>query len=89
MGMDQLHWDEEPMMPIGHSWEGELEFLSVVRRLRRIGYGRMLQIISHEWWGKDRNGAQVANTTFGQLTPFEQIGFESLRQQDPLFTEEK
>ncbi len=78
MGMDQQY-----------PWSDDRTFLEVVRRMRHIGYGRMMQIIAHEWFSKDRNGVQIANTTFNQLTPIEQAGFEALYQQDPLFAKER
>jgi hypothetical protein len=58
------------------------EFLDYVKAHRDLGYGRMMQIISHEWYRqaqRDRpsmeGGAFVANTCFAFLSEKEQRAF--------------
>lgn len=70
---------------------GEQEFLDTVRRLRSIGFGRMIQIISREWYrttkeeGFPSSGVTVGNTCLGLMTEGEQAGFEAGYRVDPLF----
>lgn len=68
--------------------EQERLFLTIVRSMKAIGYGRMMQIISHEWYRYDPNGAAVANTCYGLLDEKERKAYRSLADRDPLFVEE-
>lgn len=63
----------------------ERAFLYIVRSLKDIGYGRMMQIISHEWFRHDPIGAALANTCYGLLNKKERIAYETLAHNDPLF----
>lgn len=63
----------------------EREFLAYVKQYRRIGYGRMMQIISNEWYARLKReqpglevGAFVANTCYAFLPPQEQEAFLSV-----------
>ena len=63
----------------------ERVFLTMVRELKNIGYGRMIQIISHEWFRHDPIGAALANTCYGLLDPKERPAYEALARGDELF----
>lgn len=64
-------------------------FLFCVRAFKDIGYGRMMQIISHEWFRHDPIGAAVANTCYGLLNGDERHAYQSLAETDPIFEREK
>jgi len=55
--------------------EEDKEFLSYVKAHKHIGYGRMMQIISHEWYQEHGEGAFVSNTCFAFLSDAEQRAF--------------
>lgn len=70
----------------------ESEFLHHVRRLSHIGYGRMLRIVSHEYYRaavKDGlcppSGVLVPGTCVGLLPKDEQRDFVSGYEADTLF----
>lgn len=63
----------------------ERQFLAFVRAHKEIGYGRMMQIISHEWYRHDPSGAALANTCFGLLEGEERRAYEELAKSDPIF----
>ena len=65
----------------------ERAFLEIVRRFRGIGYGRMLQIISHEWYRHDPNGAALADTCYALLGKKKQKAYIALAESDPIFQE--
>lgn len=65
----------------------EIYFLILVRLLKHIGYGRMQQIISHEWYRHDAAGAALANTCYGLLPIDERRAYAQLAESDPLFHE--
>lgn len=66
----------------------ERAFLIYVQLFKNIGYGRMQQIISHEWYRHDPIGAALANTCYGLLDPPERQAYEDLAKNDPLFSED-
>lgn len=66
----------------------ERAFLFCVRAFAAIGYGRMMQIISHEWYRHDPNGAQIATTCYGLLNGRDRRAYQELADADPLFEEE-
>jgi hypothetical protein len=66
----------------------ERAFLFCIRAFADIGYGRMMQIISHEWYRHDPNGAALANTCYGLLDGKERKAYQSLADHDPLFAGE-
>lgn len=43
----------------------EQEFIETVKRVRGIGYGRMMQIISNLWRDQDSIGALTVGETYG------------------------
>lgn len=46
----------------------EQKFLVLVRQYKHIGYGRMMQLVSHEWYRQDPIGALTAEgPCYGQL----------------------
>lgn len=61
--------------------DGDREFLAYVQRHRVIGYGRMMQIISHEWYRECRrnddpvSGVLVASECLGMLPKHKQDAF--------------
>lgn len=63
----------------------EQEFLDFVRQHHKIGYGRMMQIISHEWHRVDDIGAMVVGTCVGLLPHDEYMAYLSTKESDPLF----
>jgi len=63
----------------------EAAFLEVVKAFRSIGYGRMMQIISHQWYQEDRVGAQIVTSAVGLLDQDDRLAFAELVRQDPLF----
>ena len=63
----------------------EEAFLEIVKAFKSIGYGRMMQIISHQWYQEDRNGAHTVVAAVGNLRPDDQRAFAELVRQDPLF----
>jgi hypothetical protein len=66
----------------------EQHFLAYVRSHREIGYGRMMQMISHEWFRTCRreetptSGVLVANECLGLLSKDEQRLFERQAEQE-------
>lgn len=44
----------------------EIMFAQFVLRFRAIGFGRMMQIISHIWWNEDHIGALKVGSCFGK-----------------------
>lgn len=46
--------------------EDEILFARFVLRFRFIGFGRMMQIISHIWWNEDHIGALKVGSCFGK-----------------------
>lgn len=75
----------EPMNGIDRQDRG---FLSFVKAHRSMGYGRMLQIVSHEWYreckrrGDPVGGVLVANACLGFLTKKEQETFARFAESD-------
>ena len=69
--------------------DAERAFLFAVRTFAPIGYGRMMQIISHEWFRKDRMGAKLANTAYGLLPKNEREAYSRLAERDPVFRDDK
>jgi len=63
----------------------ERAFLEIVRAFADIGYGRMMQLVSHEWWRYDKNGALVASSAFALLSPGDRLRYENLASFDPAF----
>lgn len=69
----------------------EQRFLSVVRQLRHIGYGRMMQIIEREWYrdavahGESTSGVLVVCTALGLMSPENLADFVAGYEADPLF----
>ena len=68
--------------------KAERAFLFCVRAFAVIGYGRMMQIISHEWYRHDAIGAALANTCYGLLEGNERAAYEALAQSDSLFQDD-
>lgn len=60
-------------------------FLSLVRTMKHIGYGRMMQIISHEWFRHDPTGALITGTCYGLLGEKLREAYEDLAKGDRLF----
>lgn len=60
-------------------------FLATLRTLTNIGYGRMIQIVSHEWYRHDPDGALLANTCYGLLDGDERAAYEGIAKGDRLF----
>ena len=60
----------------------EVEFYETVKRLRHIGYGRMIQIIAHEW-EETHPGAGLLHTR-GRPTESDRREFYAQREADPL-----
>lgn len=56
-------------------------FLDFVQQNRSVGYGRMMQIVSHEWYrdfrrtGGPVSGVLIVNACLGSLPPDEQEEF--------------
>ena len=68
--------------------KAERAFLFCVRAFKDLGYGRMMQIISHEWYRYDPNGAALANTCYGLLEGKDRAAYQALADTDPLFKED-
>lgn len=64
---------------------GEQEFLEYVRRNKHLGYGRMMQIISHEWHEHHPLGAHVTTECVGTLSDKKRREYEAVKAGDPLF----
>lgn len=63
-------------------------FLAVVRRCAAvIGYGRMMQIISHEWWRRDPIGALTVGTCYALLPADDRTANEEIARADKIFQE--
>lgn len=61
-------------------------FLVIVRRCASaIGYGRMMQIVSHEWWRHDPNGALTVGTCYALLSPVDRETHEAMARGDDVF----
>jgi hypothetical protein len=73
------------MLPYPPIFPGEREFLEAVRQHADIGYGRMLQIVSLEWFRVYGNGAITGGVCVSQLPPAEQHAFRMQAATDPLF----
>jgi hypothetical protein len=65
--------------------EEERQFLAYIKAHRQIGYGRMMQMVSHEWYRaaeRDIPGtgaiAHIANTCFGLLPERDQQAWLAL-----------
>jgi hypothetical protein len=84
-------WLETSREAFRLQYYGDLEhyFLAFVRSHAQIGYGRMMQIISHEWYRHDPDGAGLANTAYGLLEGDEARAYRSLAERDPLFRSTK
>lgn len=68
-------------------------FLEFVRANKKIGYGRMMQIISHEWYHATQGDwqqafVQVPSTNLGLMDKEECELYEHNFQIDPLFKQE-
>lgn len=68
----------------------EAFFLNCVRQLKAIGYGRMMQIITHEWLANENCPADdvLVTTALGLLPAAERARALQLYQSDPLFCNE-
>lgn len=63
---------------------GEQEFLDLVLRLRPLGFGRMMQIISYAWHEIDPVGALSTGPCYGLLPEKDLEYEESIKRSDPL-----
>lgn len=69
-------------------WRQDEEFLEFVKAHRSVGYGRMMQLISQEWFRECRrrgdpvSGVLVANACLGFLTKKEQETFARFAESD-------
>lgn len=66
----------------------ERDFLAFIRAHKAIGYGRMMQIISHQWWREGGPVAHAANTSFAALPERERAAHEHVALNDPAFRDE-
>lgn len=70
----------------------EQQFLEVVRAARSLGYGRMMQIVSREWYQHDPIGAisdSKGQKCYGSLTPAQRESQARAIAADPLFKKER
>jgi hypothetical protein len=70
----------------------EQEFLAFIRQHRQLGLGRMMQIISREWYRVSQPNPEGILTTgecLGMREPDEQQRFIEGYQSDPLFIDEE
>lgn len=66
----------------------ELQFLAIIRAgARSLGFGRMMQIVSHAWYRSDPIGAQTIGRCYAQLPARQQRDALALAEADPLFRE--
>ena len=66
--------------------QAERAWLFCVRAFAHLGYGRLMQIISHEWYRSDPHGAALANTAYGLLDSADRAAYEDIAKNDSLFT---
>ena len=57
-----------------------------VRAFAHLRYGRLMQIISHEWYRHDPHDAALTNTYYGLLDNADRVAYEDVAKHDPLFT---
>lgn len=63
-------------------------FLAIVRAAgQSIGYGRMLSIVSHQWYSEDPNGALAIGPCYCHLPARQQRDARARAEADPLFRE--
>lgn len=74
----------EDKLPVFPALPGEQEFLDLVVRLRPLGFGRMMQIISFAWHEVDPIGAFASGECYGMLSPEDLERTESVKRSDPL-----
>lgn len=67
---------------------GDAQFLAEVRRFKHLGYGRMMQIVSHEWYRSDKTGALVVGICYGLLKGRAQREAVDMAEGDVLFRHE-
>ncbi len=65
----------------------EWVFLGIVRAFAFIGYGRMMQIISQEWYRHDQHGALTIGPSVGLLGAEERQALAVSLAVDPLFND--
>jgi len=64
----------------------EEQFLAFIRANKHLGYGRMMQIISHEWWRHDPHGALSVGDCYALIKPSsEKQASDFEARHDPLF----
>ena len=68
------------------------QFLDMVRQHKPVGYGRMMSIISHQWfreleakYGEGYGGIAFDTVTVGSLSDEERKEYMSYYRSDPLF----
>lgn len=67
----------------------EAQFLALARdAASSLGFGRMMQIISHLWYRSDPIGAQTIGRCYAQLPARQQRDALALAEADPLFSQE-
>lgn len=70
---------------------GDAAFVREIRRFSHIGYGRMLQLVSREWYraaserGDPTSGVLVDGTCLGLLSPKKQREYIAGYETDPQF----